>query len=278
MEDSVSTIRSGFPFVECRPTTLSYVTFSLHDIKLIKDKVNGSVNDVLVGMIFHGLHLYMQEVDPWSNNKSSPQVTALVLLNTRGVTSYKSMEEMREPNSKARWGNQFAFMHIPMPRFDDDNNNKNKNKKVDDPFHFVLQAKKYIKAKRFSFGLHLTGALLEIIRKLRGPQAASGYTLKTLTNSSLAISNIIGPIEQVQLHGHPISGFHFMMLRAPQSLTITILSYMGNVRVAFGAEKDFIDSQLLVSCTEKSFKMLYEAAIADEEDHVYRHEFHAKQT
>ncbi|KAJ0966873.1 hypothetical protein J5N97_023790 [Dioscorea zingiberensis] len=257
IEDSVSPIRSGVPFVESRPTTLSYVTFSLRGIKRIKEKVNGSVNDVLVGMIFHGLHLYMQEVDPWSNNKSSPQVTALVLLNTRAITSYKSMEEMREPNSKARWGNQFAFMHIPMPRFDDN------------PFHFVLEAQKYIRAKRFSFGIHLTGALLEIIRKLRGPQAASGYMLKTSTNSSLMISNMIGPMEQVQLHGHPISGLHFTLIHTPQSLTITILSYMGNVRVAFSAEKGFIDSQLLVSCMEKSFEMLYEVAVANKEDQVY---------
>ncbi|KAJ0966872.1 hypothetical protein J5N97_023789 [Dioscorea zingiberensis] len=274
LEDSVSSIRTGVaPFVESKPITLSYITFSLDDIKRIKEKVNVSVNDVLVGMIFHGLHLYMQEADPWSNNKSSPQVTALVLLNTRAITSYKSMEEMIKPNSKARWGNQFAFLHIPIPSFDNNEKKKNNN-----PFHFVLQAKKYIRAKRFSFGMHLTGALLEIIRMLKGPQAASSYTRKTLINSSLAISNIIGPMEQVQLHGHPISGFHFMMFGNPQSLTISILSYMGNVRVAFGAEKGFIDSQLLVSCMEKSFEMLYEATVVNKEDQAYRHELHAKQT
>ncbi|KAJ0966874.1 hypothetical protein J5N97_023791 [Dioscorea zingiberensis] len=40
IEDSISPIRSGVPFVGSRPMTLSYLTFSLRDIKRIKEKVN----------------------------------------------------------------------------------------------------------------------------------------------------------------------------------------------------------------------------------------------
>lgn len=41
MEDSVSAIRSGVPFVESRPINLSYFELSLDDIKTIKKKVDG---------------------------------------------------------------------------------------------------------------------------------------------------------------------------------------------------------------------------------------------
>ncbi|KAH7669205.1 CoA-dependent acyltransferases protein [Dioscorea alata] len=101
---------------------------------------------------------------------------------------------------------------------------------------------------------------------------ASHCMLKTLTNSSLAISNMIGPMEQVEIIGHPVSGFHFMMVRAPQSLTMTIVSYMQKVRVAMGAEKGFIDSSLLVSCMKKSFEAIYEASVVDKENQFYPHE------
>ncbi|KAM0942251.1 putative O-acyltransferase, WSD1, O-acyltransferase WSD1 [Dioscorea sansibarensis] len=267
MEDSVSAIRSGVPFVESRPINLSYFELSLEDIKTIKKKVDGTVNDVLAGMIFYGINLYMEEVSPCNN---SAKITALVLLNTRAIRTYKSMEEMSNPNSKSKWGNHFAFIHVPVPRYD------KKNNKVD-PFDFVSKAKKLIESKKSSFGIYLSGAFLEMIRRFRGPEIASGYMLKTLTNSSMAISNMIGPMEEVEMVGHPISGFHFMMVRAPQSLTMTMVSYNGKLRLAIGAEKGFIDSPLLVSCMKKSFNELYETAVIDTENRLYRHE-HAKET
>ncbi|XP_039135416.1 O-acyltransferase WSD1-like [Dioscorea cayenensis subsp. rotundata] len=264
IEDSVSAIRSGVPFVESRPINLSYFELSLDDIKTIKKNVNGTINDVLVGIIFYGINLYMEEVSPCHN---ACKMTALVLLNTRAIRSYKSVEEMRNPNSKAKWGNYFAFLHIPMPKCD----KKSKGDTVD-PLDFVLRAKKIIELKRSSFGVYLSGALLEMVRKLTGPEVASRCMLKTLTNSSIAISNMIGPMEQVEIIGHPVSGFHFMMVRAPQSLTMTIVSYMQKVRVAVGAEKGFIDSPLLVSCMKKSFESIYEASVVDKENQFYSQE------
>lgn len=120
-----------------------------------------TVNDVLAGMIFHGLNLYMEEVmDPCND---ATKITALVLLNTRAIRTYQNMLEMRSPNSNARWGNHFAFIHIPIPKCD------KKNSKVD-PLEFILKVKKLIKSKKSSFGIYLSGAFLEIIRKFRGPE------------------------------------------------------------------------------------------------------------
>lgn len=46
-----------------------------------------------------------------------------------------------------------------------------------------------------------------------------------------------------------------------QSLTITMVSYNGELKLALGTEKGFINSQLLVSCMEKAFARIYEAAV-----------------
>jgi hypothetical protein len=101
----------------------------------------------------------MQEI---SLESSKAHSTALVLLNTRMIRAYKSVKEMVEPDSEAPWGNRFAFLHVPIPEF--------KDPKSLDPLEFVWEAHRIIKRKRSSLDVYLTSRLLEIMRKLRGPE------------------------------------------------------------------------------------------------------------
>nr|POE50296.1 o-acyltransferase wsd1 [Quercus suber] len=168
------------------------------------------------------------------------------------MSGYKSIEEMIKPNSKVPWGNQFAFLHVPMPEL--------KDHKSSNPLDFVLETSKIIKKKKSSFGVYLTGRLLEIVKKLRGPEAAARFVHETLRNSSLSISNVIGPVEQVSLDNHPIKGLYFMVLGVPQNLIITIVSYMGNLRISAVMEKGFLDPQRFKSCVENAFEIILKAA------------------
>lgn len=249
-KDGITPIRSGETGIESRPITLSTVTFSLNEIKQIKNKMKATVNDVVTGTVFYGLQLYLQAAGQGSE---AARVTALVLLNTRAIRAYQSLKDMNQPDSKAPWGNHFAFLHVSVPTCSNPENA--------DPLDSIRRAKKIIKAKRNSLGVFLTAGLLEVIRKIKGPEGGSKYIYKTLRNTSLAISNLIGPLEQLQIADHPCKSFYFMMARAPQSLTITVVSYMGRVKVAIGAERGFIDSELFVSCMEKSYERIYEAAV-----------------
>ncbi|ONK64047.1 uncharacterized protein A4U43_C07F21550 [Asparagus officinalis] len=250
MKDSITPIRSGEVGIEDRPITLSTVTFSLSEIKQIKAKLQGTVNDAVTGIIFHGIQLYMQS----AGQKTKPaKVTALVLLNTRAMRTYQPVEEMVRRDSQAPWGNHFAFLHVSVPA--------HKDAERADPLNSIRRAKKTIKAKRNSLGVHLTAGALDLMRKFKGPEVVSKQVYKTLANTSMAISNMIGPIEKMQIANHPVKSFYFMMVRAPQSLTITVVSYMGMIKVAIGAERDFINSELLVSCMEKSFQRIFEEAV-----------------
>ncbi|ONK71872.1 uncharacterized protein A4U43_C04F13250 [Asparagus officinalis] len=252
IKDSVTPIRSGDVGIEDRPITLSTVTFSLSDIKQIKGKLKGTVNDVITGIIFYGMQLYLQA----AGQETKPaKVTALVLLNTRAIRTYQPLKEMARRDSKVPWGNHFAFLHVSIPT--------NKDPENADPLHSIRRAKKIIKAKRNSLGVYLTAGILEIMRKFRGSEAVSRHIYKTLTNTSLTISNLIGPLEKLQIANHPCKSFYFMVVRAPQSLTITVVSYMGTIKVAIGAERDFINSELLVSCMEKSFERIFDAAVGN---------------
>lgn len=118
-----------------------------------------TINDVISGVVFYALHLYMISC---GHDTSTSKVTALVLLNTRNVESYQTLEELTKPKAKNPWGNNFGFLHATMPKCD--------KAKEADPLYFVTCAKKTIKSKRNSLSVFLTGRFLEMMRKIRGPE------------------------------------------------------------------------------------------------------------
>ncbi|KAJ0110990.1 hypothetical protein Patl1_03098 [Pistacia atlantica] len=247
VEDDKTPIRSGDDGVEFRPINMATMSFSLDHIKKIKANVGATLNDVITGTIFLGTRLYMQEM---SKESSKAQSTALVLLNTRVLRSYKPVKDMVEPNAKTPWGNHFAFLHVSIPPLTDASSSN--------PLEFVFRAQQIINDKKSSLAVYLTGQLLEILKKFRGPEAVAKYIHGTLKNSSMGITNLIGPKEKMSLANHPVKGLYFTVVGAPQSICIAIVSYMGVLRVAVGAEKGFIDAKKLKSCIEKAFQMMLE--------------------
>ncbi|KAM7498106.1 hypothetical protein LguiA_022520 [Lonicera macranthoides] len=249
LEDDVSPIRSGVKGVEFQPMVISTVTFSLDRVKEIKTKLKVTVNDVIIGVIFFGCRLYMEETSYESRKAHS---TALVLLNTRNIVGYKSVSEMVKPNSDMPWGNNFAFLNVSIPKLSD--------KKSSNPLEFIHEAHKLIKRKRNSGAVYLTGQLLAALRKFRGPEVTSKYIHNTLKNSSTGVSNVIGPVEQMALADHPVKGLYFSVVGAPQSIAITMISYVEKLRIAFAMEEGFIDPQKFKSSIENAFEIMFKAA------------------
>ncbi|XP_058095421.1 wax ester synthase/diacylglycerol acyltransferase 4-like [Magnolia sinica] len=251
VEDDKTPVRSATAGVEFRPITISTVTFSLDHIKQVKSKLGATINDVITGIVFYSVHLYMQ--DAGQSVPDTARVTSLVLLNTRIISQYQSVKEMNQPNAESPWGNQFGFLHVSVPHCS--------KKDEKQPLEFVFKAKEVIQRKRASLAVYLTGQLLEMIRKIKGPEVTAQYIHATLKNTSMTISNLIGPMEQMSIADHPIRGLYFMVVGVPQSLTITMVSYNGQLTVALGTEKGYINSQLLSSCMERAFDTIFEAAM-----------------
>ncbi|PKA46840.1 O-acyltransferase WSD1 [Apostasia shenzhenica] len=256
VEDDRTPVRSGEAGAEFRPLDISKVVFSLHDVRQIKIKIGGTINDVISGVIFYGTQLYIKAASHGHRSRGvgMGKVTLVLLLNTRSVNGYQRVEEMKRRGSrKSSWGNQFGFIHVPVP--------KCKDADTVDPLSFVLKGRKIIRAKRNSLGVYLTGRMLEAIRKFRGSEVAAEYMYRTMRSSSMAVSNLIGPTEQMMMGNNPITDFYFMVVGGPQSLTMTVVSYMGRLTVAMGTERGFIDSDLLRSSMQKSFQRIFQAAV-----------------
>ncbi|KAI7756723.1 hypothetical protein M8C21_030646, partial [Ambrosia artemisiifolia] len=211
-----------------------------------------TINDVITGIIFLGTRLYMEDTREEAKNATS---TALVLLNTRSIGGYKSVNEMvQNQEAQVQWGNQFGFLHVSLPKL-------NQYDQCLNPLKFVQETQDIIKRKRNSSAVFLTGMLLESVRKYRGPEATAEYIHQTLLNSSMTVSNMIGPVEKMTLANQPVKGLYFMVVNVPQSLTVTIMSYMDQLRVAVGTEKGLIDPAKFRKCIEKAFNITYNTAI-----------------
>lgn len=114
---------------------------------------------MVTGIVFYGTRLYMQDMD--SKSKTA-QSTALVLLNTRNVEGYQSINDMLNTKATGPWGNRITFLHVPIPKL---NETRNSN-----PLEFVWDSHNIIKRKKQSLGVVLTGTLLKIEGKLRGQE------------------------------------------------------------------------------------------------------------
>ncbi|CAI0549664.1 unnamed protein product [Linum tenue] len=247
VEDDVSPLRSGSSQVatEFRPVSIAGTAFSLDQIREIKSRIGATINDVITGVIFLGARLYMEEMEAGSGDASA---TALVLLNTRMVGGYTSIQEMAKPDRNSTWGNRFAFLHVPIPKL--------QGNQDQDPLQFIRKARRIILKRRNSLAVYLTGKTLDLIRKTRGPEAAAGYVSRTIRSASLVISNVIGPMEKVSVAKQPVKGMYFFVTGKPQSLGASVVSYMGNLRVTVGAEKGIVDTNKLISCIETAFEII----------------------
>lgn len=252
VEDDKSPVRSGTPGVEFLPITLSSIDFSIDDLHKIKTKIGGTINDVICGIAFLGIRLYNEAASEEATAKAA-NMTALVLLNTRDIRSYQPLNEMTKSDTKSPWGNHFAFIHVGIPSCKDPMNA--------DPLQFVQTTKKIIQEKKNSLAVVLTAKFVEIIRRLKGSEAASKYVHATMRNTSVLITNMVGPMEQMSIAGHPIRNFYFTLAGSPQSITLGIVSYMGKLNLAMGVDEGLIDPKLLTSCMEKSFERISQAAI-----------------
>ena len=100
------------------------------------------------------------------NSKSkTAQSTALVLLNTRNIEGYQSINDMLNTKAKGPWGNKISFLHVPIPKLN--------GSRISNPLEFIWEAHNIIKRKKQSLAVALTGILLNMEKKLRGQEVGT---------------------------------------------------------------------------------------------------------
>lgn len=115
------------------------------------------MNEVVTGVVSYAIQLYMVKT---GNITDGGRMTALVVMNARMLKGFQTVGDMLKANI---WGNHFSFLHVALPTSCVD-------LKTVDPVDFIVKAKDEMRRKRNSLALYFTSRILNVFRKIRGPE------------------------------------------------------------------------------------------------------------
>ncbi|KAK7300876.1 hypothetical protein RJT34_11727 [Clitoria ternatea] len=250
----------GAPGVELNTKRFVHRTVSLDDIKLIKNEMKTTINDVLLGITQAGLARYLNKVYAGLDANSDGvkhrsiilkkiRLRAAILVNIRPVAGIQDLADMMAESSKAKWGNWMGYIILPFSIA-----------LHDDPLEYVRQAKATIDRKKHSLEAICSYVCAKLILNLFGVKVAAAITRRVLFNTTIAFSNVPGPVEEISFYGHPAAYIAPSVYGHPQALTIHFQSYADKMTICLALDPLVIpDPYLLCDDLEHSFKLILDA-------------------
>ncbi|KAJ7527576.1 hypothetical protein O6H91_16G061500 [Diphasiastrum complanatum] len=254
--------------------SISTANIGLDDMRIVKNAVGGTVNDVFLGIVSSGIRRYLQQhadklaIHSSNNQGNHPvyggtkeavaarisiQDKCIDVLRIRATSLVNTRTQPGLPGgSQARWGNSIGYVLTPLCM-----------KKHDDPLDYVRKAKETIDRKKCSLEAIFTYWSAQLILKLVGAEAAVNMSYNALVHTTLALSNMIGPLEEAMFFGNPITDIVPTVFGQPQALCIHLQSYMGKAKLVVTVAKDIIpDPDILLQHIVYSLEDMKQAACA----------------
>ncbi|XP_025012691.2 wax ester synthase/diacylglycerol acyltransferase 11 [Ricinus communis] len=238
------TALKGSSGVDLKPKRLVYRTISMDDIKLVKNKMNITINDVILGITQAGLSRYLNaEYELQSKEGEAKQqkkisllkrirLRATVLINLRPTPGIQTLAELMSKESnqaKWGWGNRIGYIVLPF-----------RIALQDDPLEYIRQAKAAIDRKKLSLEAICTYRIAKLVLTIFGVKVASAIAHRFLLNTTMAFSNVVGPLEEISFCGHPISFLAPSVYGHPHALTIHYQSYFNKMTIVLAVDPDVI--------------------------------------
>ncbi|KAI5060072.1 hypothetical protein GOP47_0024492 [Adiantum capillus-veneris] len=249
LEDSQTPLK-GYAGIERLQRRLAHKTVSMDDIQLVKEATHGTVNDVVFGMIAAGMSRYLQQSGSTKTQMAHLRVRACALVNTRKSPGLQELKSMMAGGSQARWGNNMGYIILPVPLLPGES-----------PLNYVYKAKTIIDKKKLSLGAAFSYISGKILIRLIGSEVPKRLTYNCTLHTTFAFSNVFGPLEEIELFGHPVTHIIPTVAGQPQALCVHVQSYMGKVTLVVSSAKDIIPDpdrlcQYMVCALEDMKKML----------------------
>ncbi|KAG2326674.1 hypothetical protein Bca52824_009402 [Brassica carinata] len=214
---------------------------SLDDVKLVKNAMNMTVNDVLLGIVQAGLSRYLIQrygkslyfFPSFRNSKSrkllEKSLHGVVLFNLRPNRNIEDLAKMMEKGSKSRWGNSIGYVLFPLwIRLEKD------------MLEYIRRAKVTMDRKKLSLEPLFSFALLKLTMGVLGIKAVKNLVTSIFSRTSVIFSNVVGPDEEISFFDHHISYIAASACGLPQGLTIHIQSYVKKVIINLAVDLNVI--------------------------------------
>ncbi|KAG7973716.1 hypothetical protein I3843_06G010500 [Carya illinoinensis] len=253
----------GAPGVELNVKKFVHQTVSLEDIKLVKNAMNMTVNDVVTGITQAGLSRYLnrryseeKKLDGRvkqsnSNIPKGIRLRTVILVNLRKSAGIQDMADMMAKRLKTRWGNLIGYMFLPFTI-----------SLQDDPLDYVRKAKATIDRKKLSLEPIFTSMCIGFAFRIFGNKVAAAIIRRALSNITMAISGVVGAQEEISFYGHPIAYLAPFVYGPPLSLVVNYQSYVNKMTISLTVDPSVIpDPYELCNDIEESLKLIRHAVV-----------------
>jgi WS/DGAT/MGAT family acyltransferase len=191
--------------------------FPLDDIKLIKNALGGTVNDVIVTAVAGGLRRYLvAKGDEVGNDRGGLEIRAALPVN------------LRDDADNGKLGNKFGLVFLTLPIY------------IEEPLMRLAEVRRRMLELKRSAEAPVTLGILGAMGL--GTDAFREFVVRTLEpKATVVLTNVPGPPIPLYLAGQPIDSLMFWV---PQSgrlgLGISILSYAGHVTVGVATDAGLV--------------------------------------
>ncbi|KAI3775384.1 hypothetical protein L1987_49957 [Smallanthus sonchifolius] len=253
--------------VENRPRRFVRKSVSLTDIKVVKDAMNVTLNDVALGVTQAGLSSYLNrryseicDVD-WTDHRGKNdfipkdiRLRATFFFNLRATTKIETFVETMKTGVGGQWGNRIGYVLLPFAIGLKSN-----------PLDYVKEAKAIIDRKKSSLEPLYTYFVVYLVLKLFGIKAVGKLNHKLFFNTTLWFTNVPGPEQEVTFYGHDLTYIAPSCYGQPNALMIHVVSYIDKLTFVISADEETIpDPQRLCDDLEESLQLIKTTVLARE--------------
>ncbi|KAH0942551.1 hypothetical protein HID58_002188 [Brassica napus] len=238
LKDTETPIKGNFRLSTSKRMCCVHRTVSFDDLKLIKNAMQMTVNDVILGVSQAGLSQYLKRR---YGEQEEPMPKGIRLR-----AALLDLADIMENGSNCTWGNWIGYIIFPFSI-----------SLCDDPLEHLRRAKFIIDRKKNSFEALLTFIVGNFILKSFGVQRAANILKRALSNTTMSFSNMVGPIEEISFYGHPVTYMAPSVYGHPHALTMHFQSYMNKMTVSLTVDPTVIsDPHRLCDDWEESLRSI----------------------
>ncbi|XP_059634370.1 wax ester synthase/diacylglycerol acyltransferase 11-like [Cornus florida] len=248
------------PGAELNARRFVHRSVSLDDIKLVKNSMNTTINDVVVGVTQAALTRYLNR--RYGEGKNIPEkknylpkdirFRAIFFFNLRpagGIPAFVDMIKSKEE----RWGNKIGIVLLPL-----------RIGFQEGPLDYVRDAKLVMDRKKASLEANFAYFSAKLVIKFFGSKVAGILSRKLFSCATMWFSNLAGPKEEIAFCGYPIAYIAPSCYGQPNALLIHAMSYADKMTFVLSADEATIpDPHQLCDDLEDSLKLIKNATLQD---------------
>ncbi|XVE67225.1 hypothetical protein DITRI_Ditri08aG0142900 [Diplodiscus trichospermus] len=239
-------------------------TFSLGDIKLVKNATNTTVNDVVLAITQAGLSRYLNRKYCEINKRNEAEAAAAtdirenylpnnillratLFINLRSSPGIYALAEMVKKNSKAEWGNKIGYVLFPLTIALNDN-----------PLDYIRDVKAKMDRKKATLEAKFRLFMATIFSRFYRTKLAS------FPSTTIWFSNVAGPQQEISIFGNHVSYIAPSLYGQPVGLTIHVVSYGMKMNMILSVDESIIpDPYQLCDDFELSLNLIKNLVISE---------------